>query len=95
MAISVAALKLARVAVVGASMILVLTPIRNEKLLQSPPAAEKVPQDDPLPSLKWASMLTTALYLLMFSAYPIVVLVLLTRPSARAAVAKTQVVGDL
>jgi hypothetical protein len=86
LALWVAAIKILRLVLIGASMILVVQPVTNAKMLQADePGAKPVP-DGASNSLRWVSALTTLIYLSVGAAYPIILLVLLSQPGARAAV---------
>jgi len=86
LALWVAAIKLARLVLVGGSLILVVQPVTNTRTLQNGAPGETVEADGSAMPLAWVMALSTLVYLTVCAAYPIVVLVLLTRPGARAAV---------
>jgi hypothetical protein len=88
MAIWVAGLKLARLALLGASMIFVVQPVTNGKLLQAGPPGAPVGKDAAFMSMEWATGLISLIYIAVCAVYPIILLVFLTRPGAKAAVAK-------
>lgn len=93
MAIQVAVLKIVRLALLAASLLLIVQPITNAKLAQ---AGARKPDAEQVEAMKNLQSFTSILlipYLGVGSVYPGVLICLLTRPGARAATLRDSTEG--